>query len=1117
MKKIIYSQLIIVLLLLGSNTLTYSQKTSRSLPNTNTLVKPSRPSTRPPIDIGPVKCLPVSKAERQALIDLFNATSGPKWKNKTNWNSKLGVCQWFGVSVSDGHVIGLKLSDNNLTGKLPASIKNLSYLQWIYMEKNQLSGLIPEEISALKKLKKLHLYKNQLNGQLPLEITSLTELDQLHLYENKLSGFIPANIGNLQKLTHLSLYSNAFIGNIPESVIKLSQLQYLFLHNNKLIGSIPKDIGALGQLKQLMVHNNKLSGTLPEDIGKLSNLNQLYVNGNEFSGVLPKSLEQLRSIQILNFGENNFSGIIPDFTGFRGLHYLRLSSNKFLFRDLESNHEKYLKILKTYSYSPQAKVDEVEVYRLKSGGTLKLTTRLNSKNNRYQWYKNGIAIPKATQRTYTITKGSSKDYGRYHVVATNSVVNRLALIRHDIFVRSAPRNNNFCLSDLKGDVITVADLTPQGANINWYLAQTGGNPLPNSYDIEEVLVDESYTFWYSNGGGTRTAATVYINYNTPEGAEDQYFSGSASPAPTIADIVVDNNGNPVYWYNAPFGGSLLNPNQPLVDGATYYASSCRSLKDIRKCPCLLAVTVHLGVLPPKGDPVQYLCTGAKLGQLVVEAENNNSIQWYTSATGGSPLSSSTLLQNGTTYYAAQINTNGEESFSRLAVTVYLMSTPPPVANSPQTFYIYNSPTVANLLALGDDDIKWFSQAIGGYQYNPQEALVNGQIYYAEQQPGVCPSTRTPVKVILSDDPAPGLLGCDLFKPQVGDSFMINAWVNERAVTASIASQKDFNGSDASQAFTGLLNHLLNRLRSTNKDLHDFPEVYVPEFVGDEQQFNLELILPFLKDLTIEEKILTVYDFQEDFDTYGRTIGFSFYLTASKMYKFQYKTPLIRWIDFNANPNQQLVGPERYPILDNLAELVLEFTNVSVNAAGQFIIQSNFNQQASPSYSQSNVAGTDSGAGVNPQATFYNYHEVAHQQVMNYDYGRIKIEFKAPDGTLMSSQTVELRPSGVIIDNWQKVASVFRIPSNAGQMILSLVNTSDSKMCYFDDLRILPFEGNMKSFVYHPETQRLMAELDENNYATFYEYDKEGGLVRIKKETERGVFTIQETRSGNAKK
>ena len=40
----------------------------------------------------------------------------------------------------------------------------------------------------------------------------------------------------------------------------------------------------------------------------------------------------------------------------------------------------------------------------------------------------------------------------------------------------------------------------------------------------------------------------------------------------------------------------------------------------------------------------------------------------------------------------------------------------------------------------------------------------------------------------------------------------------------------------------------------------------------------------------------------------------------------------------------------------------------------------------------------------------------------------------------------------------------------------------------------------------------MAILDENNYATFFEYDDEGQLVRNKKETEKGIVTLKETRS-----
>jgi len=82
------------------------------------------------------------------------------------------------------------------------------------------------------------------------------------------------------------------------------------------------------------------------------------------------------------------------------------------------------------------------------------------------------------------------------------------------------------------------------------------------------------------------------------------------------------------------------------------------------------------------------------------------------------------------------------------------------------------------------------------------------------------------------------------------------------------------------------------------------------------------------------------------------------------------------------------------------------------------------------------------------------------------------------------------------------------------MKIELKNISSNIPAYFDDIRVHPLKGSMKSFVYDPVTFKLMAELDDNNYSTFYEYDNEGGLVRIKKETSRGVQTIQESRSGS---
>lgn len=107
-------------------------------------------------------------------------------------------------------------------------------------------------------------------------------------------------------------------------------------------------------------------------------------------------------------------------------------------------------------------------------------------------------------------------------------------------------------------------------------------------------------------------------------------------------------------------------------------------------------------------------------------------------------------------------------------------------------------------------------------------------------------------------------------------------------------------------------------------------------------------------------------------------------------------------------------------------------------------------------------------------------------------------------------------SGPIIEGWQRVEKEFTPPANAKSVRLDMVKTGSGKG-YFDDIRIHPFPANMKNYVYDPVNMRLLSELDANNYAVFYEYDEEGGLIRTKAETAEGVKTIKETRSAIQKK
>lgn len=103
----------------------------------------------------------------------------------------------------------------------------------------------------------------------------------------------------------------------------------------------------------------------------------------------------------------------------------------------------------------------------------------------------------------------------------------------------------------------------------------------------------------------------------------------------------------------------------------------------------------------------------------------------------------------------------------------------------------------------------------------------------------------------------------------------------------------------------------------------------------------------------------------------------------------------------------------------------------------------------------------------------------------------------------------------VVEGWKRIEVPFIIPSAASSFSLQLQPASGT--IYIDDIRIHPFDGEMKTFAYDPSSQRLWAELDENNFATFYEYDDEGILIRVKKETERGIMTIRESRSSYRKR
>lgn len=127
---------------------------------------------------------------------------------------------------------------------------------------------------------------------------------------------------------------------------------------------------------------------------------------------------------------------------------------------------------------------------------------------------------------------------------------------------------------------------------------------------------------------------------------------------------------------------------------------------------------------------------------------------------------------------------------------------------------------------------------------------------------------------------------------------------------------------------------------------------------------------------------------------------------------------------------------------------------------------------------------------------------------NYDNAGVIIQYLTSSDILLE-EVGPFHAEGMIIDGWQKIENVISVPSTAGKIKIILENTATHNV-FFDDIRLQPIDAGMKTYVYDPIKGVLRAELDDNNFAKFYDYDDEGRLIRIRKETERGVMTIQET-------
>lgn len=230
-----------------------------------------------------------------------------------NWNAGLPITDWEGIetSGSPARVTRIEIFEVRLSGKIPAELGRLSYLQYLDISGHQFTGGIPVELGQLSRLTSLLLSSNELTGEIPVELGQLSQLQQLRIEENQLTGRVPTELGQLTRMTSLNLSENRLTGPIPAELGQLTRLHSIRLGENRLTGAIPGELGQLSHLLVLHLFSNRLTGPIPPELGQVTGMTWLELHDNRLTGPIPKKLGRLTNLSSMDLSSNELTGEIP--------------------------------------------------------------------------------------------------------------------------------------------------------------------------------------------------------------------------------------------------------------------------------------------------------------------------------------------------------------------------------------------------------------------------------------------------------------------------------------------------------------------------------------------------------------------------------------------------------------------------------------------------------------------------------------------------------------------------------------------------------------------------------------------------------------------------------------
>ncbi len=317
---------------------------------------------------------------------------------------------------------------------------------------------------------------------------------------------------------------------------------------------------------------------------------------------------------------------------------------------------------------------------------------------------------------------------------------------------------HYCINDV---AVALSATALPGFNLNWWGTNASGGTSSPVAPVPSTSTAGVVTYYVSQGNASCESSripitvTVHNNPNPPTVISPVEYCQNDVAAPLTA--AASAGATLVWWGTNMTGGTPANtaptPSTSTVGNTSYYvsqdSSSCKSAR------ASISVIINAKPLAPTTSNVNY-CLNAPATPLTATGSAGNTLLWWTSASGGSPLAQAptpvTSSVGTITYYVSQ--SNGKCESIRVPITVTVSPLPsPPAVNSPVLYCQNAIPLALSATATGGNVLNWWGQSASGGTSSasaplPSTSVAGTYSYYVSQGTSPCESPRSVIQVIV---------------------------------------------------------------------------------------------------------------------------------------------------------------------------------------------------------------------------------------------------------------------------------------------------------------------------------------------------------------------------------